>query len=83
MRNNFKEEGSKLFVLQKMIPTYELSIGLALRLQEQTGEKHYIEEAFQLVEILPWRSTMAWEQCPWTFLDMVENYEQIIQNIDF
>jgi CHAT domain-containing protein len=50
MRNSFKEEGSKLFMLQKMIPTYELSIGLALELYQKTKERHYIEEAFQLVE---------------------------------
>jgi CHAT domain-containing protein/tetratricopeptide (TPR) repeat protein len=50
MRNGFKEEGSKLFMLQKMIPTYELSIGLAFDLYQKTKNKDYIRDAFQLVE---------------------------------
>ena len=50
MRNGFKEEGSKLFMLQKMIPTYELSIGLAWDLYQKTQRQSYIEDAFQLVE---------------------------------
>ncbi|BDS11903.1 CHAT domain-containing protein [Aureispira anguillae] len=50
MRNGFKEEGSKLFMLQKMIPTYELSIDVALDLYQQTKEQSYLDEIFQLVE---------------------------------
>ncbi len=50
MRNSFKEEGSKLFMLQKMIPTYELSVGLALELFQKTNDRNYLEEAFQMVE---------------------------------
>ncbi|MCH2022561.1 MAG: CHAT domain-containing protein [Saprospiraceae bacterium] len=50
MRNGFKEEGSKLFILQKMIPIYELSIRLAHDLYLKTNEVRYIHAAFQLVE---------------------------------
>lgn len=50
MRNNFKEEGSKLFMLQTMIPTYELSIDVALDLYQQTQQTSYLEEIFQLIE---------------------------------
>jgi CHAT domain-containing protein len=50
MRNNFKEEGSKLFMVQTMIPTYELSIGVSLDLYQRTQDRSYLEEAFQLVE---------------------------------
>ncbi|WMX17297.1 CHAT domain-containing tetratricopeptide repeat protein [Aureispira sp. CCB-E] len=50
MRNNFKEEGSKLFMVQTMIPTYELSIGVSLDLYQRTQDRRYLEEAFQLVE---------------------------------
>lgn len=50
IRNNFKEEGSKLFMVQTMIPTYELSIGVSLDLYQQTNNKSYLEDAFQLVE---------------------------------
>lgn len=50
IRNNFKEEGSKLFMVQTMIPTYELSIGVSLDLYERTQDRTYLEEAFQLVE---------------------------------
>ncbi|CAA6808066.1 MAG: Unknown protein [uncultured Aureispira sp.] len=50
MRNNFKEEGSKLFMVQTMIPTYELSIGVSLDLYQRTKDKMYLEDAFQLVE---------------------------------
>lgn len=50
MRNSFKEEGSKLFMVQKMIPTYEFSIKLALDLHRKTKDKKYLENAFVLVE---------------------------------
>lgn len=50
IRNNFKEEGSKLFMVQTMIPTYELSIGVSLDLYQRTKDRAYLEEAFQLVE---------------------------------
>ncbi|MFT5645754.1 MAG: CHAT domain-containing protein [Aureispira sp.] len=50
MRNNFKEEGSKLFMVQTMIPTYELSIGVSLDLYQRTQNRSYLEDAFQLVE---------------------------------
>lgn len=50
MRNGFKEEGSKLFIVQKMIPTYELAIELALSLYKQQAQQSYLETAFQLVE---------------------------------
>jgi CHAT domain-containing protein len=50
MRNNFKEEGSKLFMVQTMIPTYELSIGVSLDLYQRTKNRSYLEDAFQLVE---------------------------------
>lgn len=52
MRNGFKEEGSKLFILQKMIPTYELLINVAYDLHQQKGNKQYLylEEIFQLIE---------------------------------
>lgn len=50
MRNNFKEEGSKLFMVQTMIPTYELSIGVSLDLYQRTQNRAYLEDAFQLVE---------------------------------
>lgn len=50
IRNNFKEEGSKLFMVQTMIPTYELSIGVSLDLYQRTKKRSYLEDAFQLVE---------------------------------
>jgi CHAT domain-containing protein len=50
IRNNFKEEGSKLFMVQTMIPTYELSIGVSLDLYQQTQDRAYLEDAFELVE---------------------------------
>lgn len=50
IRNNFKEEGSKLFMVQTMIPTYELSIGVSLDLYKRTQNRAYLEDAFQLVE---------------------------------
>jgi CHAT domain-containing protein len=50
IRNNFKEEGSKLFMVQTMIPTYELSIGVSLDLYQRTQNRSHLENAFQLVE---------------------------------
>lgn len=50
IRNAFKEEGSKLFIVQKMIPTYELCIELSLKLFDKTGDERYKEAAFELVE---------------------------------
>ncbi len=50
LRAEFKEEGSKLFILQKMIPTYELSLALSLELYKTTAEKAYLQHAFQLIE---------------------------------
>lgn len=50
MRNTFKSEGSKLFILQKVIPIYEQTINLACLMYEKEGKSEYIEKAFELVE---------------------------------
>jgi len=50
LRAGFKEEGSKLFIVQKTIPTYELSMELAMQLYQQTNNFDYLEHAFELVE---------------------------------
>ncbi|MCP4442176.1 MAG: CHAT domain-containing protein [Aureispira sp.] len=50
MRKGFKAEGSKLFLVQRMIPAYELAIDLALQLNKTSGDKTYLEEAFRLIE---------------------------------
>lgn len=50
VRTEFKDEESKVFILQKMIPTYELSLTLALQLYQNTADKNYLNYAFQLIE---------------------------------
>lgn len=49
-RTEFKEAESKVFILQKMIPTYELSLTLALQLYKDTQDKDYLDYAFRLIE---------------------------------
>lgn len=50
MRKIFKAKQSKQFLVQRMIPAYELAISLALQLNESTGDRSYLQEAFRLVE---------------------------------
>lgn len=50
MRRIFKAKQSKQFLVQRMIPAYELAINLALELHESTTDRSYLEEAFRLVE---------------------------------
>lgn len=50
LRNSFKTEGSKLFFLQRVIPVYEKTIEIAIKLNEQSPNADYIEQAYQLVE---------------------------------
>jgi CHAT domain-containing protein len=50
LRNAFKSEGSKLFILQKVIPIYEQTIKLAYQLYQKDPKSEYIDKAFELVE---------------------------------
>jgi CHAT domain-containing protein len=50
VRMEFKEEASKIFILQTMIPTYELSLTLALELYQKNKQRDYLAYAFQLIE---------------------------------
>ena len=50
LRNSFKTEGSKLFFLQRVIPVYEKTIEIAIKLNEKTPSDAYLEKAFELVE---------------------------------
>ncbi|MCH2045697.1 MAG: CHAT domain-containing protein [Saprospiraceae bacterium] len=50
MRNNMLQSDSKLFLLQEIIPLYESTLNLALKLYQNTKEEKYREDAFRLVE---------------------------------
>ncbi len=50
LRVGFQEEGSKLFLVKTMIPTYELAIDLSYQLHQKTAQKQYLETAFSLIE---------------------------------
>lgn len=49
-RQQLQEKDSKLFLLQTMLPTYEIVLETALRLHEKTQEPCYLETAFAASE---------------------------------
>lgn len=49
-RQQLQEKDSKLFLLQTMLPTYEVVVETALRLYEKTQQVRYLETAFAASE---------------------------------
>ncbi|MFK7796685.1 MAG: CHAT domain-containing protein [Aureispira sp.] len=49
-RQQLQEKDSKLFLLQTMLPTYEVVIETALQLHQKTQERRYLETAFAASE---------------------------------
>jgi CHAT domain-containing protein len=49
-RQQLQEKDSKLFLLQTMLPTYEVVIETALQLYQKTKEERYLETAFAASE---------------------------------
>lgn len=50
MRNNYKDSGSRLFLVQKAVKIYEASIATALQAHALTHEDRYLAQAFYFAE---------------------------------
>jgi len=50
LRNSFKSEGSRLFLLQRLIPIYEQALAIVYKRYQKQPKTDYLLEAFQLVE---------------------------------
>lgn len=50
MRNNYKDSGSKLFLVQKAVKIYEESIATALQAHALSHEERYLAQAFYFTE---------------------------------